>query len=364
MQTSAEVIDALLRKKPAERVGLADSIWDQTLKAWVAEGYPTSPDGQPVSPAEHFHFDMWGVGGGFDALPLRGVEEVIEETDEWVIKRNGAGAALRNWKTRTGVPEHIDFRMTSREVWERDYRPHLLALDRRRLDVEGTAKELARRRRQGYWTFYGHLFLWENMRRSLGDVCLYESVLLDPAWIHDYNRVNTDFYKMHFKVLIEEAGRPDGIWLYEDLGYKHRLFCSPKVYGELLFPYYKELVDFFHAYDLPVVLHTCGYVEPAMDLIVGAGFDGLNPMEVKAGNDPLKLAAGYHDRIAFVGGLDARVLESGDREHIRREVVRLVEGMKAVGARYVFGSDHSVSTRVRYADFQYALDVCREHGAW
>jgi len=230
MQTSAEVIDALLRKKPAERVGLADSLWDQTLKAWVAEGYPTSPDGKPVSPAEYFHFDMMCVGGWFDALPLRGVEEVLSETDEWVIKRNGAGAALRNWKTQAGVPEHIDFRMTSREVWEQDYRPHLLALDRRRLDVEGTAKELARRRQQGYWTFYGHLFLWENMRRSLGDMCLYQSVLLDPAWIHDYNRVNTDFYKMHFKVLIEEAGRPDGIWLYEDLGYKHRLFCSPKVY--------------------------------------------------------------------------------------------------------------------------------------
>jgi len=54
------------------------------LKAWVAEGYPTSPDGNPVSPGEHFHFDMMCVGGWFDALPLRGVEEVVEETDEWL----------------------------------------------------------------------------------------------------------------------------------------------------------------------------------------------------------------------------------------------------------------------------------------
>ena len=361
MQNSRELVDNLIRKKSAERVGLFDSPWADTLRKWVGEGYPANKEGNPVNPADHFGFDMANVGGWFDVLPLRGFSEVIEETEEWVIKRNGAGAVHKNWKHKSGVPEHIDFRMNSRQVWERDYRPHLLEVDRERLKIEEAAKNLAQRREQGLWTFYGHLFIWENMRQSMGDICMYESLLLDPDWIHDYNRVYTDFFINHYRVLIEEAGKPDGIWVYEDLGYRGGLFCSPSVLEKLIFPYFKELVDFFHSYDLPVVLHSCGGIEAALPLIIDAGFDALNPMEVKAGCDTLRFAKQYADKLAFVGGLDARVLESGNRELIRSEVTKLVEGMKSIGARYVFGSDHSISTNVSYKDFQYAIEVYREH---
>lgn len=361
MQPSTRVIEDLLRGRRAERAGLFDNIWWDTLAAWVDQGYPKNAEGKPVDPGEHFGFDLCGAGGWFDAMPLRGHSELVEETAEWSVKRNGAGAALKYWKARSGTPEHIDFRMTSREVWERDYRPHLLGLDRQRLKIEDARKSLQRCRERGRWSFYGHLFVWENARQSLGDVCLYESVLLDPDWIHDYNRVYTDFFKAHYRVLIEEAGKPDGVWMYEDLGYKGGLFCSPQVFAELYFPYFRELVEFFHSYDLPVVLHSCGNITAALPMIVEAGFDALNPMERKAGCDPLAMAEQYGDRLAFIGGMDAQVLESGDKALIRREVTDLVEGMKARGARYVFGSDHSVSTNVRYQDFQYAVEVYREH---
>jgi len=364
MQTSREVIDGLMRGGGAERMGVMDYPWPDTLTKWTKEGYPTKEDGQPVNPVDHFGFDMCGVNSWFDVMPLRGVSELVEETDAWTIKRNGAGAALKYWKHKSGTPEHIDFRMTSRAIWERDYRPHLLDLDRERVDVKGAAEALAARREQGLWTHYGHLFIWENMRQSMGDVCMYESLLLDPDWIHDYNRVYTDFFKTYFRVLIEEAGKPDGIWVYEDLGYRNGLICSPEVLERLIFPYYRELVEFFHGYDLPVVFHSCGGIEQALPLIVEAGFDGLNPMEVKSGCDALRFAERYADKLAFIGGLDARILESGDRERIRREVVALIDGMKARGARYVFASDHSLSTNVAYADFLYALDVYREHMAY
>jgi len=361
MQTSRELIDALLRKRPADRVGLQDSPWPDTLRKWLDEGYPDGGKGEPVSPVVHFGFDMMNVGGSFDVLPIRGQNQVIEETDEWRITRNGAGAALKWSKNKSGTPEHIDFHMTSRKVWERDYRSHLLEVDRERIALDQYTDGLAAARKEDRWAFFGHWFLWENMRFSLGDVCMLQSMLLDPDWIHDYNRVYTDFFKAHYKAIFEEAGLPDGIWIYEDLGYRNGLFCSPKVLGDLIFPYYAEFVDFFHSYDLPVVLHTCGGIEKAVPLVVEAGFDALNPMEVKAGCDALEFAEEYGDRLAFVGGLDARILESGDREAIRKGVVRLVEGMKEIGARYVFGSDHSLSTNIRYEDFRYAIEVYREH---
>lgn len=359
--TSREVIDGLLRKRKVERVGLNDAPWGDTLKKWVQEGYPVDEKGEPVDPVEHFGFDIFGVGGWFNFEPKIGVSEVEKETDEWVVKRNGAGAALKWWKNKSGTPEHIDFRMTSREIWERDYRPHMLDIDRARLDLDGARERFARARAGHFWAPYGHLFIWEAMRQSMGDVCMYTSLIADPEWIHDYNRVHTDLYKAMFKILIEEVGKPDGFWMYEDLGYRNGLFCSPAVLEEMIFPYFKEVVDFFHSYDIPVVLHSCGCVTDAVPLVVAAGFDGLNPMEAKAGCDVLKFAEQYGDRLVFFGGLDARVFESGDRDLIRREVAAFIEGMKARGARFAFGSDHSLSTNIRYADFQYALEVYREH---
>jgi hypothetical protein len=72
----------------------------------------------------------------------------------------------------------------------------------------------------------------------------------------------------------------------------------------------------------------------------------------------------YADRLVFIGGLDARILESGDRELIRTEVGGFIDGMKERGARLVFGSDHSLSTNIDYDDFRFALDVYREHQAY
>jgi uroporphyrinogen decarboxylase len=387
MMTSQKVIDHLLRNKPVERVGLRGSPWADTIAAWVEQGYPTRmvhkevgeqrwrrDDGrqvevevagkyeEPVPTWEHFGYDMVGAGPWFDIMPLRDHTELLEETDEWEVKRNGAGAALKYWKHKSGTPEHIDFTMTTREVWERDYRSHLLDLDTERVDTKKMSEQMSKLQKAQVWTHFGHMFIWESMRQSMGDITLYESLILDPEWVHDYNRVYTDFYKAHFAYMFEQVGTPDGIWIYEDMGYKNGLFASPKVLGEVIFPYYAELNDFFHSYDLPVVLHTCGSTKAALPLIVEAGFDALNPMERKArDNDPFAFAEQYGEDLAFIGGLDARVLETNDKEIIRREVTDYVEGMKARGARLVFCSDHSISTNTRYESYRYGLEVYREH---
>jgi uroporphyrinogen decarboxylase len=386
MASARNVVDALLRGKTAERVALMDSPWGDTLAAWITQGYPTRmvyrdvgeqrwrEDGkrvevevageyeEPVPPWQVFGYDMAGAGPWFDQLPLKEHSELVEETDEWEVRRNGAGAALKYWKHKSGTPEHIDFRMTSREVWEQDYRPHLLQLDPERVKLDEVQKNLAEVHEAGLWTHFGHMFIWEIMRQSMGDVTLYQSLLLDPAWVHDFNRVYTDFFKTHFRYMFEHLGLPDGIWIYEDLGYKNGLFASPKVLRDVIFPYYTELVAFFHEYDLPVVLHTCGSTAQALPLIIEAGFDAVNPMERKAvNNDPFAFAEQYGDKLAFVGGLDARVFESNDRDLIRREVADYIEGMKARGARLVFASDHSISTNTHYDSYRYAVDVYREH---
>ena len=204
-----ENIRNLLHKKPFERVGFHDHIWSDTLRRWINEDYP-SKEGRPEDPGDRFGFDIVMVGG-IDPMPIRECDDVVEATDTCVVRRNGAGAVLKNWKNKSGAPEHISFDITA-----------------------------------------------------------------------------------------------------------------------------------------------------ALGIIVDAGFDAINPMDAKAGCDSLKFAEKFHDRLSFKGGLDARALESGDQPLIRREVMRLVDGMKRFGAGYIFGSDHSVSENVAYRDYEYAVEVFRE----
>lgn len=385
--TSRELIDALLRSREAERVGLMESFWNDTYVRWAQEGYPSQRvykekgealreerDGfvrevevageyvEPLPAWKHFGFDMVGVGGWFDTKPIRGYDELVAETDEWEIRRDGAGASFKRWKHKMGTPEHIDFRMTTREIWETEYKPRLLEFDPLRAKVGEARKNLAEAWAENRWAHYGHMFIWELGRGSLGDITLYSSLLSDPDWIHDFNRTYTDFYKRYFQYFFDQVGLPDGIWLYEDLGYNAGLFASPQTYGRMIFPYFKEMVDFFHGYNLPVVLHSCGSVGQALPQIIEIGFDALNPIERKARfNDPFAFAEKYGDRLAFIGGMDIRVLETNEKDIIRREVAAYIDGMKSRGARLVFASDHSVPPTVSYDSYRFALDVYREH---
>lgn len=199
------------------------------------------------------------------------------------------------------------------------------------------------------------------MRKSMGDVCMLENMLTDPEWIRDYCRVNTDFFIRHYKALFDAAGKPDGVRICEDMGYRQGLFCSPSLLADLIFPFYREFVDFCHSYDIPVILHSCGGIEEALPLILEVGFDALDPMERAAGCDPARFAEKTGNRLVFIGGFDKRILESGDRTAIRKAAIELLEPIRQNGVRYIFSTDHSVSTNTSYADYQYLLDVFREN---
>ncbi|HPN85244.1 MAG TPA: uroporphyrinogen decarboxylase family protein [Victivallales bacterium] len=359
LESSSSVIDGLMRGKSVSRMGLRENIWKQTMERWLSEGYPKDAGGKPVNPAIHFDLDWGKAGGFFNTFPIKNFKEIVEENDEWIITRDGNGALLKKMKKLAGTPEHIDFEMTSREIWEKKYRPHLLSLDPERLDTESARLGLERWKNHKKWTYFTGPFIYENMRKSLGDVCMLEGMITDPEWIRDYCKVNTDFYIKHFKALFESAGKPQGIRICDDMGYKQGLFCSPSMLADLVFPFYRELVDFMHSNGISVVLHSCGGIEEALPLILDAGFDALEPLERAAGCDPVRFAEKVGNRIALIGGFDKRIIESGDRDLMKKEAINLLNSMRRLGARYIFSSDHSISNLVSYDNYRYLLDVFR-----
>ena len=362
MKLSRDIVKDLFRGDKSGRVGLVCDFWDETIPSWLAQGYPVDDDGSPVHPAEHFNLDMLCAGGWFDWKCRPGIHDVLEENKDSQTFRDGNGVTRKQWKLRSGTSEKISFSMNSFEEWQK-CRACVVCSAEKRVDKEvinTTRVNLKRWREKGKWTFYGHQFLWENMRDSFGEITLCEKVMNDRAWASDYCSVYTDLYKEAFTLLIDSAGKPDGIWLYEDLGYNNATFCSPGMYEEILFPFYSEITDFFHRLGMAVVMHSCGFVETIAGMMADAGIDGLHPLEVNAGNDPLKMAGEIGDKMVLIGGFDTAILETGDRERIRKAVEDIVKRMRYAGARYVFCPSSPISPKVRYDDFRYALDVFRE----
>ena len=83
---------------------------------------------------------------------------------------------------------------------------------------------------------YSGMFVFEELRRILGDVTMLESLLLEPEWVHDFNTIFTDINIKYFQMLFDEIGLPDGLHIYEDLGYTAAPFASPACHRELILP--------------------------------------------------------------------------------------------------------------------------------
>jgi uroporphyrinogen decarboxylase len=110
------------------------------------------------------------------------------------------------------------------------------------------------------------------------------------------------------------------------------------------------------------IYHGCGDARPIFDDMVELGLGGYNPLEAKAGLDVVQLKRQYAGKLAFVGNIDNRVLETGNADAIRREVRYKLQAAR--GGGYVFQSDHSVTSGGAPESYELAMQTLRELGRY
>ena len=352
-----ELAASLLKKQIPDRMGLLESYWYETLKkVWVDQGYPKGAN-------PHLYFDHDIVPCvGYDTSLFFGREiEIIEEADEWRITRDQRSAILKKWKNKSGTPEHIGFEVKTPEIWKK-YRDSLLCVNLNRFGkVEDITKNISEARKANKFILYTNLFIFEIMRGTIGDADFLPALLEEPQWIRDFCQVHLDNFKMNYEAFFREVGLPDGMFVYEDFGFRNGLFCSPATLKELIMPYEKALISFFKDYNLPVILHSCGDIRKAIPLIIDAGFDCLQPMEAKAGMDVVELAKTYGNKLCYMGNIDVVTLNTNDPVKIKEEIVRKMSAMREMKIPYFFHSDHSIPPTVDLKTYQYMLDIFREN---
>jgi len=356
--TAVERIGNILRRQPVDRIGVYEHFWGDTQKKWAAEGHIRNDEDL----ADHFNFDIsscWPFNyvADLDFKPV-----TIEEDSQTIVQLDGNGATFRRHKLHDTTPEHIAFSVKTRRDWEELIKPKLKP-DRRRINFQAY-REARRKAAQR-----GRFFVWSgvNVFELMHPVCGHENMLLgmaeDPDWIRDMVRTYADLTVALQEILFAEEGRPDGIWYYEDMGFRNRPFCSPAMYKEIIQPGHIITISYAKSLGLPVIMHSCGFVEPLIPGMIEAGIDCLQVIEVKAGMDLLRIYRNYGDRLSLMGGIDVRVLYTNDRSKIDAELQAKIPVVKGHYG-YVLHSDHSIPATVAYSTYRYFVDRGLELGTF
>ncbi len=370
MLTSKERFQRILRHQPVDRIGLFEVFWQETARKWAAQGRFEKPE----MISHHFGLDVRRTGGEITPMPwklldlvanLEVGEQVVEETDQVKLIRDGNGALLRWRKDGSGAPEHVEFVVGDRRTWRQHIRPYLLDADSyvRRIDFDRYRALRTQCAHRDIFLCAGVVGAFDLMSPLCGHERLLMAMVDDVGWVREMCEVYATATVELLEVLFQREGLPDGLWVWDDLGFKHRPFMSPAMYRELIFPAHKRVFDFAHARGLPVVLHCDGMVESLIPHLIEAGIDCLQPLEVKAGMDLTRIKKTYGERLALVGGIDVRELITNDLDRVRKALERNVPQAMA-GGGYVLQVDHSVPHQVEYETYKYFVAKGLEIGTY
>lgn len=359
-----------LRHEEPDRVPISDFFWGSFIKRWRKE--LNLPD--TAEPYSYYDLDWIVTNPNLDPK-IRSFETIREDETEVVVK-TGFGATMRK-RFDFPMPEFISFDIDTIEklqAFEFDD-----AYDRRRYYEAGDNQiagvgdgfqrnspawiETVKSLRPNFPVYGSVIECSECLTRLVGQ----ENTLF---WMGMYpdelgaciNKIG-QFYLDCMKAQIGAAGGLlDGMVIWGDVAYKQTMLFDPEYWRAYFKPWVKAMIDECHQHNLPVIYHGCGNVSLIFEDFIEIGLDAYNPLEVKADMDALRLKKLYGDKIGYCGNNDIQIWETGDKELIRKDVLRKLNAAK--GGGFIFQSDHSVSSDVSGHTYAYIVKLVREYGKY
>lgn len=192
------------------------------------------------------------------------------------------------------------------------------------------------------------------------DWCGFEGLSMmlydQPGLVHEMFEFWTWFL---IELLDEPLSRikVDEIILSEDMAFKGRSMLSPAMIKEFMVPRYQQLYEFFKSKSIEAVVMDCdGYTGQILDAMYPDVLDGIQPVEIAAGNDPEEMLTAYPD-IFIHGGIDKRELRF-DREQARAEVARRFKTARKHGG-FIPHVDHGVPPDIPLRNFLYYVELAK-----
>ncbi len=185
-----------------------------------------------------------------------------------------------------------------------------------------------------------------DILNTTGMLCSMESVYIalaeeDEAWLRLVDR-RLDIQLVQMERSLEALqGRIDCIWMGEDLGTQIGPLISLEMFRRVIRPRHQRFIDLAKAYDVPVMMHSCGSSSWAFDDFIEMGIVAVDTLQPEAAlMEPGYLKATYGKHLAFHGGFStAGAVVSGTVEATLQELDSLLEIMME-GGGYLFAPTH------------------------
>jgi hypothetical protein len=193
----------------------------------------------------------------------------------------------------------------------------------------------------------------------------YISTLTREDFIKELYDRQTDIAIENLKKIYNIIGnRIDVIYICgTDFGTQNSTFCSPETYARVWLPYYKKENNWIHQNtNWKTFKHSCGAVEPLLNLFIESGFDIINPVQINAsGMDPKTLKKKYGDRIVFWGGgVDTQgVFAFGKPQQVKDQVKKQCSILNENGG-FVFNTVHNIQANVPFENVIAMLETLKE----
>ncbi len=369
MSTDLEAFYACMDYRPCDRRPNHElGVWQQTKARWQEE-----------APAAVRDF-TWDWFSGEDALGLDRREfvpmrynflppfttEVLEDTPEYEVIRNGKGIVTRALKAgtvggqRMTMDTYLDFPVKNLADFRR-VKERLVATapERRLADLDARAAVWARRQ----WPLVlGHNcaangFYW-RAREFMGTEALSLAWYDQPELMHEMMAFYADFIIEVSRPVLERV-RVDYFCLNEDFAMKGGTLLGPATFRRFVFPHLKRLVDFFRAHGTRhFAVDSDGDPTPLVGLLMDAGVDTLWPLERASSVDPLAVRRRFGRGLRLWGGVDKRILPRGPaaiRAHLREFIPLIEEGGFIPTLDHTFPPEISWDNCRAYFDAKQAL---------
>jgi uroporphyrinogen decarboxylase len=187
---------------------------------------------------------------------------------------------------------------------------------------------------------------------------------LDPEGVMASNEVALERAIARMGRVIDAMGEyVQLVSINADMGFQNGPMCRPSLAERVTMPYIKRFCQFVHQHsDIKVFHHCCGSVRPLIPMLIEAGVDVLNPVQVSAANmDASDLKAEFgRDIVFWGGGADTQnVLGVGTPQQVAENVRQLVSAFKPSGG-FVFNQVHNIMGNVPPENVVAMLDMAYE----
>lgn len=156
------------------------------------------------------------------------------------------------------------------------------------------------------------------------------------------------------------GAKETAMWIYDEFASTKGPLFSPRTFERVFYPVYKRMIAKWRAAGIRnVVLHCDGNCGPFLDMLIDAGFNGLQGIAPSTGLWLPDLRKRYGRSLALIGGMcNIHTLTRGTPAEIRRQAEALVEAARDGGV--ILGT-HSIDADVPVENYNLYYSILDEY---